>query len=392
MLKQAIEAQLPLVATTTRDILNLPDVLRRLSKRSPVLFTGQDPKPKSVCYMINPTVDSESWAKFYGAMLKTESTLVVVNPKVLDPMLFDVGPVPVPKDMMLEIIQSVIPDLQKAKNLMRGLGGCTIKEVTEYIRLTAVRDNSVTLEGIVRTRKSSFQGANGLTLVDGHQDFYDPPDWLQSWVVKEKAFFLECADHRLIPRGLLFDGRPGTGKTAGAKWMAAQLGVPLYRLDVGGTKNKYVGESEGNMLANLARLDNEEPCVLLIDEVEKVFSSQVSDSSGTTSTMMSQLLWWLAEHRTRVLTVMTSNNVKALPKELYRDGRIDQVLTFDGLAGDEAALFVQELLKTFKTKATDSAVNAIVKKAIAGGDVAPQAALTKGVYDFVKQSTKFSSK
>ena len=47
--------------------------------------------------------------------------------------------------------------------------------------------------------------------------------------------------------------------------------------------------------------------------------------------MMSQLLWWLAEHRSRVLAIMTTNNAKALPKELYREGRMDKVMVFEGL-------------------------------------------------------------
>ena len=110
-----------------------------------------------------------------------------------------------------------------------------------------------------------------------------------------------------MPRGLLIDGPPGVGKTAASKWLAEQFGVPLYRVDIGGTKNKYVGQSESNMLTNLSRLDHEEPCVALLDEVEKVFATSNSDSSGTTSTMLSQLLWWLAERRTRVLVIMTTN-------------------------------------------------------------------------------------
>ena len=96
----------------------------------------------------------------------------------------------------------------------------------------------------------------------------------------EKPFFLTGTDPRLIPRGLLFDGLPGTGKTAGAKWVAEQFGVPLYRVDIGGTKNKYVGQSEANMLMNLARIDGEEPAVALIDEVEKVFSTGIHDTAA----------------------------------------------------------------------------------------------------------------
>ena len=102
------------------------------------------------------------------------------------------------------------------------------------------------------------------------------------------------------------------------------------------------------MLTNLSRLDHEEPCVALLDEVEKVFATSNNDSSGTTSTMLSQLLWWLAERRTRVLVIMTTNKASALPKELYREGRIDKVMVFNGLIHAEAGSFVKQVFGTFK--------------------------------------------
>jgi ATP-dependent 26S proteasome regulatory subunit len=172
--------------------------------------------------------------------------------------------------------------------------------------------------------------------------------------------------------------------------------VPLYRFDVGGAKGKYVGASEGNMLANLARLDNAEPCVCLVDEIEKVFSAKSGDSdSGTTTTMLSQLLWWLAEHKSRVLTIMTTNNAKALPPELYREGRIDEVIVFEGLTGHDAASFIEGVLATFLSKGENLSVHAnkIMNKLFpATIGFTPQqtvkrysqAYLTKMVYEYIK--------
>ena len=113
-------------------------------------------------------------------------------------------------------------------------------------------------------------------------------------------------DVRLRPRGLLFDGKPGTGKTAGSKWIAEQFGVPLYRMDIGGTKGRYVGDSETALLSHLSGSTTQAPAVCLIDEIEKVFVDQ--HDGGTTTSMLSQLLWWLAEHKSRVLTIMTTND------------------------------------------------------------------------------------
>jgi len=281
-----------------------------------------------------------------------------------------------------------VTDSEKiAEELTRGLGGCTIKEAAELCRLTMARDASLTVPGLMETRKSSFQGSRGLTQVDTKQGFYEAPEALRAWVKKERLFFLTGADPRLVPRGLLFGGPPGTGKTAGAKWVAEQLGVPLYRVDIGGTKNKYVGQSEANMLTNLSRLDQNDPAVALIDEVEKVFSTGINDSSGTTATMMSQLLWWLAEHKSRVLTIMTTNNAEALPKELYREGRIDEVMMFEGLQINDAKTFVESVLKTFKMEPAQA--QPIVAKLFGPNllsKAVSHAALTKAVYEHVKKS------
>lgn len=399
MLKLAVAAQLPMVAVATRDRMNLHMVLKELTGKEPVDYNPQMSslqKRKLYTFVWNPKVPLPLFS-LYESLVAAESTLVLVNMDKVSEPVFDAGEVPVPRSLMLSFMQNVVDDQQKAEELLRGLGGCTIREAAELARLTMARDKSLTLTGIMKTRKSSFQGQSGLAQVDTSQTFYRPPAQLSDWVEAEKDFFLHGTDPRLIPRGLLMDGPPGTGKTAASKWLAEKLGVPLYRVDIGGTKGKYVGQSENQMLANLARLDHEEPAVALLDEVEKVFATTNNDTSGTTSTMLSQLLWWLAERRSRILVVMTTNNAKSLPKELYREGRIDQVMWFGGLEKGAAALFVVEVLKTFTTKVfapIHDEVQEIVNSAIAASNLGTnpptvsQAALTKAAYAFIKEQTK----
>jgi hypothetical protein len=396
MLKLAIDAQLPLVAVTTRDSMNLHDVLEEITKRHAVAWLPNTPVAKNTLYTYVFSKAAElPLFQLYEKMVQVESTLVVVNPpKVQEPM-FDAGEVPVPRSLILKFMSVVVDNKDKAEELLRGLGGCTLKEAAELARLTMARDQSLTVQGLMVTRKSSFQASSGLTQVDTAQTFYIPPKDLAGWVAAERGFFLTGTDPRLMPRGLLFDGPPGVGKTAGAKWMAEQIGVPLYRVDIGGTKNKYVGQSEANLLVNLGRLDHEEPCIALLDEVEKVFGGVSEGDSGTTTTMLSQLLWWLAERRSRVLVIMTTNNAKKLPKELYREGRIDQVMWFGGLDEGASKAFVQSVLATFTKKAIpDDRLVAIVKEAMDASKIAgsnpptvSQAALTKAVYQYIKKST-----
>jgi len=399
MLDLAIKARIPIIAVTTRDVSSLPDVIYELTKKKatkiPSLAAIGSGKGLMVFNANHKDVDG-SITDLYNKMVANESSLIIVNPKKIVEPMFNAGEVPVPRSLIFKLMKEVIGDDKKAQELVRCLGGCTLSEAAAIARLTMTRDNSLTPRGVIQTRKSIFHGSNGLTHVDTFQHFYQPPVELQRWVEREKWFFLNCDDRRLIPRGLLFDGPPGVGKTSGAKWLASQLGVPLFRMDIGGTKNKYVGESEHNMLINLSRVDNESPCVVLIDEVEKVFSVGVHDSSGTTTTMLSQLLWWLAERQSRVLVIMTTNNADKLPKELWREGRIDKKMWFGGLDITEARAFVQNLLGTFNdVGVTGALIEKVVHEAFQTSALprndpsepktVSHAALTEKTYNAVKQ-------
>ena len=117
--------------------------------------------------------------------------------------MFDAGEVPVPRELLMKFMSVITGDEKKSELLLRGLGGCTLKEAAELSRLTMARDNSLTVDGLTATRTQFFQGSRGLTQVDTKQGFYDPPEELAAWIKKEKTWFLTGTDPRLIPRGLL---------------------------------------------------------------------------------------------------------------------------------------------------------------------------------------------
>ena len=69
--------------------------------------------------------------QIYKIMVEKESTLLVINsPKVDEPM-FDAGEIPVPRSLMMAFMKAVVGNDAKADELLRGLGGCTIKEAAE---------------------------------------------------------------------------------------------------------------------------------------------------------------------------------------------------------------------------------------------------------------------
>jgi hypothetical protein len=134
-----------------------------------------------------------------------------------------------------------------------------------------------------------------------------------------------------VPRGVLLLGVPGSGKSVCAKAVARWWNRPLLRLDVGSLYNQYVGETERRLRDALRQAEVMAPCVLWVDEIEKAFASAASQSTdgGLSQRMFGCLLTWMQEHTAAVFLVATANDVAALPPELLRKGRFDEIFFVD---------------------------------------------------------------
>ncbi len=154
-------------------------------------------------------------------------------------------------------------------------------------------------------------------------------DNLKKWLnEKRKIFFLpeeKLMEYDLrAPKGILLVGVPGCGKSLTAKLVAQEWELPLFRFDIGSVFDKWVGESEKKMREALQFIENISPCVLWIDEIEKVLST--TDSGNETGKrVLGEFLFWIQESSNKVFMVATANNVNVLPYELYRKGRFSEV-------------------------------------------------------------------
>jgi len=73
------------------------------------------------------------------------------------------------------------------------------------------------------------------------------------------------------------------------------------------------------------------PVILWVDEIEKAFASAASRSvdGGLSQRMFGTLLTWLQEREAPVFVVATANDIEALPPELLRKGRFDEIFFVD---------------------------------------------------------------
>jgi len=151
---------------------------------------------------------------------------------------------------------------------------------------------------------------------------------LKEWLQLRRAAFNGSAPKLDAPKGVLLLGVQGCGKSLAARVAAGVYGVPLLQLDFGALYNKYHGESERNLRESLQTAEVMQPCVLWIDEIEKGLASGDGDG-GVSKRMLGTFLSWLSSKKGRVFVVATANDISALPPELIRKGRFDEIFFVD---------------------------------------------------------------
>ena len=75
----------------------------------------------------------------------------------------------------------------------------------------------------------------------------------------------------------IFTGPPGVGKTMTARWIASQLGMPMYRLDLAETIGRHLGESGNNIKAAFSKV-RVTPGILFLDEIDAIAKTRSDDS------------------------------------------------------------------------------------------------------------------
>ena len=219
--------------------------------------------------------------------------------------------------------------------------------VEAALGLTADEAKSVFAKSLVKTRDfdvdTIMAEKKGIIRKSGILEFYETDskfgdvgglEVLKAWLKKRKSSFSRDArDFGLpSPKGLLLIGVPGCGKSLTAKAIGAMWHMPLLRLDVGKIFGSLVGSSEENMRKAIKTAEAVAPSILWLDELEKGFSGSQSSGQtdgGTTSRVFSTFITWLQEKKSSVFVIATANNVNALPPELLRKGRFDEIFFVD---------------------------------------------------------------
>lgn len=134
------------------------------------------------------------------------------------------------------------------------------------------------------------------------------------------------------PRGVLFYGPPGCGKTLIAKAIATQCNANFISVKGPELINKWVGESESNIRSLFEKARQASPCILFFDEIDSIVKSRSSmsfdGSSGVMDRVINQLLTEMdgIGNTKQVFVVAATNRPEIIDPALLRPGRIDQLV------------------------------------------------------------------
>ncbi len=224
-------------------------------------------------------------------------------------------------------------DYSNAATYLQGLSEMEAKNMITSLIVTG-KITKENLKELKYSKQKLFNEIAGLEAISVDDDFQIAGlDNLKDWIYEKKSLMDPTRKEELekrgiqSPRGVLLTGVPGCGKSLCSKAIASIFGIPLYRLDLATVQGQYVGQSEKQLKEALDTAEYVSPCVLWIDEIEKGLKD--SGDSPVTSKLIGQFLFWLQENKKPVFVVASSNDIEALPAELIRKGRFDEIFFVD---------------------------------------------------------------
>lgn len=237
-----------------------------------------------------------------------------------------------------QLVIDLPPESREA--LLQAALGLTFNEAENVFARALVLQGGLSAESVpvvLEEKKQLIRKSGILEYYEAAEGFENIGglDLLKEWLWKRSFAFTENARAFGLPapKGALFLGVQGCGKSLCAKAVSAAWKMPLLRFDAGRLFSSALGSTESNMRRSLAVAESISPCILWIDEIEKAFGgvggSGGDTDGGTSARIFGALLTWLAEKTAPVFVIATANNISKLPPELLRKGRFDEIFFVD---------------------------------------------------------------
>ena len=153
-----------------------------------------------------------------------------------------------------------------------------------------------------------------------------------------------------LPKGIIFYGGAGTGKTLFAKVMASVCNLEVFKIDLGGVENESaICQTIKKTFARASK--RRCPTMIFFDEMDKVLPNDAEEYyTDRSKTILTQLLTLIdgMDSADNIVFVATCNYYNTLPQTIIRPGRIDKKI---GIGNPDYASRV-EILKLYAEKSS----------------------------------------
>ena len=150
-----------------------------------------------------------------------------------------------------------------------------------------------------------------------------------------------------IPKGVLLEGAPGTGKTLLAKAIAGEAGVPFFSISGSDFVEMFVGVGASRVRDLFKEAQKQAPCIVFIDEIDAVARRRGTGMGGGHDEREQTLNQLLVEMdgfgvNEGIIVLAATNRVDILDPAILRPGRFDRKITVNrpDVAGREEILRV----------------------------------------------------
>ena len=148
------------------------------------------------------------------------------------------------------------------------------------------------------------------------------------------------ASGAVVPKGMLFIGPPGVGKTLFARAIANEVGIPFFVLEGGSISGLIMGLGVLKLKTLFAKLKKFDKVILFIDEIDSIAVRRqgdrgfggVADMNMTLNTLLTQMDGFYGSN---LLVIGATNNDGILDPALMRAGRMDRRIYFQGPTPEE---------------------------------------------------------
>lgn len=149
-------------------------------------------------------------------------------------------------------------------------------------------------------------------------------------IMKNRCEYLQSGIR--MPKGIIFEGSPGNGKTLLAKAIATEMNVSFIQAnacDIGGI---IVGKGSQDLRKLFKEARKIAPCIVFLDEIDAIGGKRMDNGNATntdSNRIVTSLLTELDgfEGNEGIFVIAATNRIDSLDDALVRPGRFDRKIT-----------------------------------------------------------------